>query len=377
MSYPARKLSCKPTFIRRIATISWISTAAVAMAVATPYPGTLSLSGISDLQVFQRSTRSGGAFAKGAGTMPTTLSPSTPVATLELRIRNHATGTTLVNWTPVGGPLSAQSQTLGLNIPAPASALWYLLDLRPDGDDTKIVTSPRCGMGEVTAAFGQSLCMDMFGTIANDGSIVPTVTISQLGQPIAPCGSVFARYGQLATPTESGPATWALPTSTRSATAPYGYNSSFAARYLERMIAALDLPCALIGFGVGSSDIRAWLPASSSNYSGNTAGISLYAEWSTLVTNAGGRFGTLIWCQGHRGAVNNQSQTQYTSYLTELMTQVATTFPAMEFSRLVSTIPAVKSTYTSPAAMNIIRKAGLVYVASDPQADLIDGLDVT
>lgn len=383
MSYPARKLSGKPAVISRsasvfavIAVIAVIA-AAAALAVAAPYPGTLSLSGIADLQVFQRSTRSGGVFAKGAGTMPATLSPSTPVAILELRIRNHATGATLVNWTTVGGPLAAQPQTLGLNIPAPASALWYRLDFRPDGDDSKIVSSPRCGMGEVTAAFGQSLCMDMFGTLANDGSIHPIVTIAQLGQAIAPCGSVFARYGRLPAPTESGPASWALPTSTRSSTAPYGYDSAFAARYLERMIAALDLPCALIGFGVGSTDIRAWLPASSANYSGNTAGISLYAEWSTVVTNAGGRFATLIWCQGHRSAELGQSQTQYVSYLTELMTQVTSAFPAVEFSRLISTIPAIKSTYTSQPAMNIIRKAGLVYVESDPKADLIDGLDVT
>lgn len=336
-----------------------------ALVAFTPISGAF-LTGVSKLQVFQRSSRTGGAYGKGVGGVPVTMHSDQPVATLEMRVRDAETMATLGGWQTVASALAPGSNTVNITVPAPDSARWYVLDLRPNGNDSEILTTPKFGMGEVTAAFGQSLCADMFAIVATTGG----GTIASLGVTVSPYGSVYGQAGQLSDHDMTGSASWALPATAGK------YDSTFAARYLERMVAALGVPCALVGSGVGSTDIRAWLPSTSPNNSGPSDGVFLYANWKRIVTKAGGKFGTLIWCQGHRSADHAYPQSLYTGYLTELIDSVGADFSSVSFSRLVSTIPSIAVGSVNPSAVNTIRLAGLAYVIGDPAADLIDGLDV-
>ena len=77
------------------------------------------------LRVFQRDTRTGGAFGLGVGAVPLTITASVPVQTVEFQLRDaQATSAVLVPWTVAASNLAAGTQTLTLTLPA--NRAWYL-----------------------------------------------------------------------------------------------------------------------------------------------------------------------------------------------------------------------------------------------------------
>ena len=97
------------------------------------YPGTLGLAQPAAQRVFQRDTRTGGAFGLGVGAVTLAISPSAPVSLLEYQLRDaSAPSSVLVPWTIAGADLASGSQAVSLLLPA--KAVWYLVDLRANGD---------------------------------------------------------------------------------------------------------------------------------------------------------------------------------------------------------------------------------------------------
>src|SRR4029077_16595460 len=116
-------------------------TAAVtlAAALANVYTGSLTITEPYTNQIFQRDTRTGGQFGKGAGNILLTINPSTPINLLQHRLRDNANpGTVIQDWTNSVPPLSSGSQTVALS--APAGLYKYLVDLRANNDVTVSTT---------------------------------------------------------------------------------------------------------------------------------------------------------------------------------------------------------------------------------------------
>ncbi len=317
------------------------------------------------LRVFQRDTRSGGAFGSGIGAVPLTVTPSAPVQILEFQLRDaQAPGTVLVPWTLAASNLAAVVQTVTLAVPA--NRAWYLIDLRANGDSTSVVSaSSGIGVGEVIAAAGQSLATDFWSTAAS----YDTTTLAALGVVPSAYGSALASWDGAALPTAATP--WEIPSDSGS------YRSAFAAEFLRLVVLASGVNAALVGCGHSGTDISTyWLP-----------GMTDYTRLVSLLATAGGKFGTFIWCQGHNDAdARTGSQyhltppATYLSYLQTLMAGLSATFGVTPFRKLLCSIPAIAPVASAKflaAGIKAIRGAHLAYVRSDPTAAYVGGLDVT
>lgn len=358
------------------------------------YSGSINLSGVSALQVFQRTSRTEGFFGVGTASVPVTINPTVPITNLKYQVRDFNNPTTiLVPYTTIGSGFSVGSQIVNLPIPAyNVTATWYLIDLIADSDLTSVVTTPQCGVGELIAVSGQSLAMDMFSGLANDGS---TVSPGSLGLTINNFGVVFGQAWN-STPIQSSAATWQLPVNNSTPGNINNFNSTFVINYLNLMISTYNVPCGFVGYAVGSQDIRSFLPppgaivngsvliagdpnwmAGSFLVGGNpwTAASCYYTQLTTILSAAGGVFGNFIWCQGHRNAVNGSTQAQYVTYLTAFMGYMVSNYFSLTFNRIIGTIPSIRDTYTSTANIETIRQAGLQYTQADTLSALVDGID--
>jgi hypothetical protein len=139
------------------------------LVAAGKLPGTnpaptpsLSVAQPTATRIYQRDTRTGGLFGKGAGAVAVSVTLSAPVTTLDFRLRDaDAAGNPVrQDWTPLGGPLPAGPAALFPTVPA--SPFRYLLDVRANGDTAHAAlgTQP-FGVGEVVAVAGQSLATNM------------------------------------------------------------------------------------------------------------------------------------------------------------------------------------------------------------------------
>lgn len=321
------------------------------------YPGTLSSSSQAALQVFQRDTRTGGALGLGAGSVPVSITTTAPVNKLEYRLRDYSSPvTTLVDWTQFAGGALAGTQTVSMSLPA--SGKWYLMDLRANGDSVSVWTSPQFGVGEVVAVAGQSLAMDIFGTLASTDA----TTIAAAGGSVSPGTTVYAAYGQLATPTAAPyypvPG-WAGPADGTN------YQSTFVAEFGRLVNAQAGVVCALVGYAVGSSSISQWQPGQAFN-----------TTLKSILTAAGGKFGTLIWWQGHADTKNGTTASGYATSLTTFINDLAGSFSGLAFKRLVSTVPGIGSyAGSTPATIETIRQGGKQYVNGDVNAIYVEPLD--
>ena len=127
----------------------------------------LSVTSPAALRVFQRDTRSGGAFGHGTGAVPLTLTLAATVTSLEFQLRDaRAPANVLLAWTTAATALTAGTQTLTLMVPA--AKAWFIIDLRANGDAATVVSTENAiGVGEVIAAAGQSLATDFWSTAAS------------------------------------------------------------------------------------------------------------------------------------------------------------------------------------------------------------------
>jgi len=303
------------------------------------------------------------------------------VVLLEYQIRDANGGAVLVAWQTAASVIPASATAVSITVPAPTAvstgvSRWYLVDFRPDSDDSKIVTTAELGMGELTAFVGQSLAMDMLSPLATDSG----TTAASVGVTANAFSSCYAQVWN-STMSASAASTWAKPTSSTTGAFNSGtYNSSFVCRYLDLMVQATGVPCGMVGYAVGSQDIRVFLPFTDPNWQADsnsgyaTNGVICFNQLEAIINAAGGVFGSLIFCQGHRNAINGSTSSEYVGYLQTLINRLAADYPTIPFVRGVCTIPTVGN-YTTLSNMNIIRLAGLTYVNGDSLAELVDGLD--
>ena len=299
------------------------------------------------------------------GAVSLTINPSTPAALVEYQLRDAASpGTVLVPWTQAAVGLASGTQRLTLNLPA--NAAWYLIDLRANSDPATVVsTTSGIGVGEVIAAAGQSLAADFWSTAANGDA----TTLASLGVAISPFGSALAAWDGGTLP--SSLTNWAIPSDTGT------YRSAFVAEFLRLVVSATGVAAALVGYGYSGTDIGTyWLP-----------GQPDYANLISVLGTSGGKFGTFLWCQGHNdadaraGAQHHlTAPSLYMADLTSLLSSLAAAFPTTGFYRILCSIPTIQSAASAkflPSGIEAIREAHLRYVASDPLATYVSGLDVS
>jgi hypothetical protein len=323
-------------------------------------------------RVFQRDTRAGGAFSRGAGACAIQIAPAVPVSLLEYRLRDAGdpSGAPLQDWTDsrlatAAAPLAAGAGSVTLTLPA--SGTWYLLDLRANGEYGSIATTAKFGVGEVIAAAGQSLAADFWGTTESGDA----TTLAGAGTAADPRGTCLAAWDGAALPTAA--TAWASPADAGP------YRSAFAAEFLRLAVAGTGVTCALAGYAYTGTYSAQWLPVAAS-YNG----VGLFAALSSVLQAAGGKFAAFLWCQGHNdarlsggnGVLNTEAG--YKANLATFFAALAASFPAASFKRLLSSIPSITSDaaakYDVPT-IGLIRAGQQDYIAADPLALEVDGLD--
>ena len=336
------------------------------LAASTPISGTVQP---AQTRVFQRDTRTGGAFGKGTGAVGFTLTLGLPVASLEYRLRDAdaAGNPVLADWTalppPAGGWLAGPNP---VTPQLPAGPHRYVLDVRPAGSALGAVlgTAP-FGIGEVVAIAGQSLAVNCLVL-----GYSPEGTIASTGCTTAANGYEYAPLVALADATTTATVTPDANLWTAPADGSF-YASAFAAEFLRLVTGQAGVVAALIGYAAGGTSITQWQP-----------GQALNTTLKATLDHAG-RFGSIIWIQGHSDSQNGVSAATYQGLLTSLFTDLAARYTGPGgtpggFSRLICSIPAEASTYWgTPAQVNAIRSGALAYVAADARATYVAGLDMT
>ncbi|MGI4945853.1 MAG: sialate O-acetylesterase [Janthinobacterium lividum] len=314
-------------------------------------------------RVYQRDTRTGGAFGLGAGAVGVFVTLSSAATSLDYRLRDAATPATVLQyWATLAGATAAGSVSLSPAIPAGPHR--YLMDVRASGDAAHAVLGTQAfGVGEVIGVAGQSLGTNMLvagwspeGTIASAG-VTPAANGYEFAPSMAP---------------EDGNSTYVAPSPTQW-TAPAddtAYGSAFAAEFLRLVTSQAGVVAALAGFTYGGSSITTWQPGQS--------------HYTTLrgVLDQVGRIGALIWIQGHSDAQNGMSAATYQAQLVTLFTDLATHYAGPggtlgAFPRLICSIPSLNTTFWGTSAqVAAIRAGALAYVASDPRARYVAALDM-
>ena len=323
------------------------------MELIVDYSGSIGIVQPPANQVYQRDTLTGGLFGKGSGTLALGINLSVPAFLMEAQLRDAGRpGNVVASWFPVATDLSGGTQTIAIGLPA--NAAWYLIDLRADGDPASLVsTTNRVGVGEVVVAAGQSLAADFWGTDASGDK----TTLAALGVEVSPFGSAFAAWNGI-----TKPIAWATPSDGGV------YTSSFAAEFLRLAVAATGVNVALVGYAFNGSTISSWQP-----------GQSNYLALMGVLTQMGGGFGTLFWCQGHQDAkLPGADGNAYVSAVGNIFSALSTSFPGTR-TRVLCSIPAIGTAAAGrfdAKSIDVVRQAHLRYVASDPLAHYVSGLDV-
>ncbi len=322
------------------------------------YAGTLSAAQPTATRIYQRDTRTGSAFGKGAGTVGLSVTLSAAAATLDYRLRDadSSGNPVLQDWTGLAGAMAAGSASLSPAIPAGPHR--YLMDVRANGDTAHAVlgTQP-FGVGEVVAVAGQSLAYNALVSGLNpEGSIASAGVTSPANgyqfTPNLPDGSAQVHQAW-ATVADGTPA-----------------DSAFAAEFLRLVTSQAGVVAALAGHAVGSTSITTWQPGQ--------------ANYTALrgVLDQVGRIGALIWIQGHSDAQGGMGAATYQGQLAALFTDLAGHYAGPggtlgAFPRLICSIPSLDTAYWgTPAQAAAIRAGALAYVASDPRARYVAALDM-
>lgn len=345
--------------------------ASLALGLSRIYLGTLTVSDLIANTVYQRDTRTGSTFSKGAGVVPVTISATEVMVRVEYRLRDAASPTTtLVDWTEVDFQRVSGSQVV--DIPVPAGLYKYLIDIRPNSDDAKAgSTTQPVMMGEVRAFAGQSLAQEFIDTRPSGD----TTTIASLGLTVSPWAWIWAStaLNSGAVPQVADFSRINFPVTAWAQSSDAGpWDSAWAVQYQNKMISLTGVPCGLVGYAVGGTGIATWLPG----YSGG--GTAHYEDLVSTIQNAGGKFGGFLWCQGHYESKNGTTASEYLDALEALFTALAASFPTSgAFYQIISTIPAIGAySGATPTTINMVRATAKGYVAGVSQARYIDGLDI-
>lgn len=341
----------------------------IALQLSQIYVGTITLTQPLGNRIHQRTTRTGGLWSKGSGTVPITISCDEPMARLDVRLRDNANPlTTLQDWTTQD--FSRTTGTQELSIPVPAGLYGYLIDLRPNQDASKIVsTTVPVLVGELIAIAGQSLAEDMFSPVASGDS----TTIAASGLSISAWGRVFAAYATNggafpAVPdfgeTNYPPPGWLLPSDSGD------FDSTGCVELINRIVAQHAIPVGVLGYAVGGTGIDSWLPG----YAGS--GSAHYEKLEAILDDGGfNGSSTFIWFHGHYESKNGNTAENHLAQLELLFSTITDRYG--DCKKVICSIGGI-GTYTgSVANINRVRATTLAYVASDPDAYYFDALDAT
>ena len=342
----------------------------IAAGLQNVYTGTLTVSQPLANRIFQRDTRTGSVYGRGSGSILLTISPSYPVNLLEHRIREANSPTSIVqDWTSSNPPLASGSQQITCT--APAGLVNYIVDLRANSDNNSIVSTTNSVMvGELVAFSGQSLAQDFVSTAAS----TDPATIASLGLAISQWGYIWGADGL-----NSGvyppiadsviynypPTAWLQPQDGGT------FKSTWAVEFFNRMAALAQVPVGLIGFAVGGTGIDSWLPG----YAGPD--VNHWTDLAAILTSAGGKFGTFIWCQGHYETKDGNTPSNYLSQLQQLFTAINEACPNASYHKVIATIPGVGAYGSGPSFIEMVRSTAKAFVAADPAASYVDGYDST
>lgn len=343
----------------------------LAYLIAQIYPGILSLTEPYANQIFQRDTRTGSVFNKGAGYVPLTISATEVITQLEYRIRDYShPSTVLVDYTQVDFARVSGAQTI--QVPCPAGLYKYLIDIRPNGDVNKVVsTTQPVMMGEVRAFAGQSLAQEFIDTRPS----ADATTFTSLGLTVSPWAWIWAatalNSGAVPQVPDFGLINYPVTAWAQSSTTGL-WKASWAVQYQNQMIALTGVPCALVGYAVGGTGIATWLPG----YAG--PGTPHYETLVEIITAAGGKFAGFLWDQGHYESKDGNDAANYLSQIQSLFAALTASFPSSgAFYQIISSIPAIGAySGATPATINMVRATNKTYVAGVTQARYVDGLDI-
>lgn len=320
-------------------------------------PATFTMTQLADAnRVYQRSSSTGGGQSKGTGTIPVTIN-ATVAGTVYARCRASDGTTVLQNWflaTTLGATGSQTAQIAGVD----ARLGWFFLDLCGDAGVATIRSGTTLvGMGRVVAVSGQSLAVRMFGR--QDGETATNATLGVSINANSSCAASYFDTNQY--PTNHGdPVTWATPVDGGN------YNSTFCAEYLNRVVTAAGVNCALVGHAQGATSITTYIPAGSQN-----------TELRQRLDGAGG-FEAFIWMQGHTDAAAGMSQATYQGHLDTLFTDITAhnAVKGSSYEKYIATMPNIGTdAWGTPLDRVPIRAAGRAWAAAN-SGTAVDVMDL-
>lgn len=251
-------------------------------------------------RIFQRASKAGGLFGKGAGTVPVQVTLASAVSSVKYRLRDAVAGgnPVLQGWTAASGALAAGTHTIACP-DVPARAGWYYLDLMVDDDPgrTALGTSP-VAMGRIISLQGQSQAARQFVKMPTYAG-----TNASLGVTISPNCAIFARITE--SPFSVTAPVWELPSDGGS------WGSVFASEFLRRQVDVSGVTCGLIGHSKGSTTTGDWLPGSALNN-------ELRSVWDAV-----GGFETWMIHHGGSDASAGTTQAQFEANLDAIVADAA------------------------------------------------------
>lgn len=294
-------------------------------------------------RVYQRSTSTGGGQSKGQGTIPTAFSAVTQAGTLHARCSSGGgtRGDLQAEWAAATiGSTGAQT----VNITGVDARLgWFYLDIL-DSSGTWQNGTVLVGMGRVIGLAGQSLAARLIKVM---DAAQAGITNASLGVTINSNSVVYATYienNNNATPLWQTPADSSI------------YDSTGCAEYLNRVVIASGVNCALASHTHGATSITSWVGAGSD-----------VTNLQSILTAVGG-FEAFIWFQGHSDGAGGMSSATYQSDLSTLFTWLATNngVKGSSFEKYLCSIPNVGNTnWGNPQQVTVIRQAARDWCGSN------------
>jgi hypothetical protein len=277
------------------------TSAATSAVVAGVIPSAgLTMAQLPAMRVYQRSSKTGGAASKGAGSIPVAITLTATASSIEYRLRDALTSgnPTVQDWTTAGTNVAANATSVTCS-GVPADAKQYFLDLRANSDNAQIVLGTSAVMmGRIIGFSGQSQMARQL--VPGSGE-----TIAGLGVIVSPYCSVYGvALADGSTNDGAGlPAKWA--TSTDAA-----YGSTFHAEFLRRQVAFTGVACAWVGYCQGSTQISRWAPGTADN-------VAL-----RQVLDMAGGFEAFYWHQGGDDAGAGTTKAAYKSALDAMFADI-------------------------------------------------------
>lgn len=258
----------------------------------------LTLTQITNLKVYQRTTTTGGANGLGVGTVPVSVTSdgATPVYA---RLSDPDTNAVVVSATKIGDAVAgANSFTLA----APARLGWYRLDLAPSASGPWTNGTTRFGVGRVILGVGQSQIGRMASKVDVTGG-----TIAELVPAATPYGSVRNHYtGGGGFDAQTKAAGWQIPSDTEGMAI---YNGVGAAELLRLQVAQHGVTCAWVCYGRSGGMVSDLL-----------TGIS-QTNLRSMLAEAGGWEAQWIYIGG-TDALNGTPEATYQANLTSLLADI-------------------------------------------------------